>query len=83
MSTIAVNSVGAVRTSAARGDITVQKLRGNVSVLTGAGGNIAVLAGVDGKLLIDASYAGARPRISDALATISCDPIKYLNSLAL
>jgi len=67
-----------VRTAAAAGSITVQKLRGNVSVLMGAGGNIAVLPGRDGKLLIDAGYVGARPRISDALATISSDPIKHL-----
>src|SRR6266576_250285 len=31
------------RKSAASGNITVQKLRGNISVLMGAGGNIAVL----------------------------------------
>jgi len=34
----------------------------------GAGGNIAVLPGRDGKLLIDAGFAGARPKIADALA---------------
>lgn len=58
--------------------ITLQKLRGNVSVLMGAGGNIAVLPGQDGKLLIDAGFAGARPKIADALASISPDPIKHL-----
>ena len=66
------------RRTAATDTITVQKLRGNVSVLMGAGGNIAVLPGRDGKLLIDAGFAGARPRISDALASISSDPIKHL-----
>jgi glyoxylase-like metal-dependent hydrolase (beta-lactamase superfamily II) len=44
----------------------------------GAGGNIAVLTGRDGKLLIDAGFAGARPKITDALASISPDPIKHL-----
>jgi glyoxylase-like metal-dependent hydrolase (beta-lactamase superfamily II) len=44
----------------------------------GAGGNIGVLAGRDGKLLVDAGYVAARPRITDALATISSDPIKHL-----
>jgi glyoxylase-like metal-dependent hydrolase (beta-lactamase superfamily II) len=44
----------------------------------GAGGNIAVLPGKDGKLLIDAGFAGARPKISNALASISSDPIKHL-----
>jgi glyoxylase-like metal-dependent hydrolase (beta-lactamase superfamily II) len=44
----------------------------------GAGGNIAVLPGGDGKLLIDAGFAGARPKITSALASISSDPIKHL-----
>jgi glyoxylase-like metal-dependent hydrolase (beta-lactamase superfamily II) len=70
--------VQTARKTAAADTITVQKLRGNVSVLMGAGGNIAVLPGRDGKLLIDAGFAGARPKIADALASISPDPIKHL-----
>src|ERR1700739_1193345 len=66
------------RKTAAAATITVQKLRGNVSVLMGAGGNIAVLPGNDGKLLVDAGFAGARPKIAEALASISSDPIKHL-----
>ena len=66
------------RKEAANATVTVQQLRGNVSVLMGAGGNIAVLTGPDGKLLIDAGYAGARPKIAEALAGISSDPIKHL-----
>ena len=66
------------RKEAASATITVQRLRGNVSVLMGAGGNIAVLPGGDGKLVIDAGFAGARPKIADALAGISSDPIKRL-----
>ena len=46
------------RNTAASATITVQRLRGNISVLMGAGGNIAVLPGKDGKLLIDAGFAG-------------------------
>src|SRR4029077_138881 len=70
--------VQTARKTAAAATITVQKLRGNVSVLMGAGGNIAVLPGRDGKRLIDAGFAGARPKIADALASISSDPIKHL-----
>ncbi len=70
--------VQTARKTAAVGTINLQKLRGNVSVLMGAGGNIAVLPGRDGRLLIDAGFAGARPKISDALASISSDPIKHL-----
>jgi glyoxylase-like metal-dependent hydrolase (beta-lactamase superfamily II) len=66
------------RKGATTATITVQRLRGNVSVLMGAGGNIAVLPGRDGKLLIDAGFAGAQPKIADALAGISSDPIKHL-----
>jgi len=70
--------VQTARRTAAASTITSQKLRGNVSVLLGAGGNIAVLTGRDGKLLIDAGFAGARPKIAEALASISPDPIKHL-----
>ena len=66
------------RNGAASAQIAVEKLRGGVSVLSGAGGNIAVLPGPDGKLLVDAGFAGARPKISEALAGISSDPIMHL-----
>ena len=66
------------RNTAASATITVQRLRGNLSVLMGAGGNIAVLPGRDGKLLIDAGFAGARPKITSALESISSDQIKHL-----
>jgi hypothetical protein len=49
--------VQTARKTAATANTTVQKLRGNVSVLMGARGNIAVLPGREGKLLIDAGYA--------------------------
>jgi len=70
--------VQTARKTAAASTITVRKLRGNVSVLMGAGGNIAVLPGRDGKLLVDAGFAGARPKITAALGSISSDPIKHL-----
>jgi glyoxylase-like metal-dependent hydrolase (beta-lactamase superfamily II) len=70
--------VQTARKTATASTVTVQKLPGNVSVLMGAGGNIAVLPGRDGKLIIDAGFAGARPKITDALASISSDPVKHL-----
>jgi glyoxylase-like metal-dependent hydrolase (beta-lactamase superfamily II) len=75
---VARGLVEKARNEAASATITVQRLRGNVSLLMGAGGNIAVLPGRDGKLLIDAGFAGARSKIADALAGISPDPIKHL-----
>jgi glyoxylase-like metal-dependent hydrolase (beta-lactamase superfamily II) len=67
-----------IRGAAATAKITIQKLHGNVSVLEGSGGNIAVLTGRDGKLLVDAGITASRPRITEALATISSDPVKHL-----
>jgi glyoxylase-like metal-dependent hydrolase (beta-lactamase superfamily II) len=67
-----------IRAAAATAKITVQPLRGNISVLIGSGGNIAVLPGRDGKLLIDAGIPGSKQGISEALSGISSDPIKHL-----
>jgi glyoxylase-like metal-dependent hydrolase (beta-lactamase superfamily II) len=63
---------------AAKAKVTVQTLRRNISVLLGAGGNIAVLTGPDGNLLVDAEIITARPRVSEALASINADPVKHL-----
>src|SRR5262249_36594872 len=74
----AESPVVTIRNAAATAKITVTKLRGNVSVLEGSGGNIAVLTGRDGKLLVDAGIPGTRARITEALANLSDDPVKYL-----
>jgi glyoxylase-like metal-dependent hydrolase (beta-lactamase superfamily II) len=58
--------------------ITVQKLRGNLSVVMGSGGNIVVLNTPSGKLLGDAGIAVSKPQIEAALAGIGPAPIKYL-----
>jgi glyoxylase-like metal-dependent hydrolase (beta-lactamase superfamily II) len=63
---------------AATAPVTVQKLRGNISVLMGSGGNIAVLNAPDGKLLGDAGIAVSKPRVEAALASISAAPLKYV-----
>ena len=67
-----------IRKEAENAEITVQPLRGNISVLMGSGGNIAVLPGPDGKLLIDAGIPGSRQGITDALAHISSDLVRLL-----
>ena len=77
----AVSDIGVVniaRNEAARADITVRQLRGNISVLMGSGGNITVFSGHDGKLLVDAGIPVSRPKITAALSAISPDPIRYL-----
>jgi glyoxylase-like metal-dependent hydrolase (beta-lactamase superfamily II) len=67
-----------IRNAAASAQITVTKLRGNVSVLEGSGGNIAVLTGRDGKLLVDAGITASQSRITEALENLSADPVKHL-----
>jgi glyoxylase-like metal-dependent hydrolase (beta-lactamase superfamily II) len=72
------NIVELIRADAATAQITVHKLRGGVSVLEGSGGNVAVLTGPDGKLLVDAGITASKPRMLEALATLSSDPIRHL-----
>jgi len=67
-----------INEAAATADITVQSLRGNISVLMGSGGNITVLTGPEGKLMVDAGIAVSRLRIEAALNGISDAPLKYL-----
>ena len=73
-----VSPVIIIREAAATTKITITKLRGNVSLLEGSGGNIAVLTGRDGKLLVEAGITASRPRITEALASISPEPVKHL-----
>src|SRR5437899_7022126 len=47
--------------------ITVDPLRGGLTMLSGSGGNITVLAGKEGKLLVDAGIAVSRPRVEAAI----------------
>jgi glyoxylase-like metal-dependent hydrolase (beta-lactamase superfamily II) len=67
-----------IRGAAATADITITKLRHNIRILEGSGGNIAVLTGKDGKLLVDAGITASRHRISEALDSITYDPVKHL-----
>ena len=70
--------VAIIRRAAATAKISIQKLRGNVFVVEGSGGNIAVLPGPDGKLLVDAGITASRAAITEALASISPDPVRHL-----
>jgi len=74
----ATSPVDKINEAAAKADITVEKLRGNISVLFGSGGNIVVLTGPDGTLLVDAGIAVSRARVQAALDQISEGPIKFL-----
>ncbi|HTJ64982.1 MAG TPA: MBL fold metallo-hydrolase [Alphaproteobacteria bacterium] len=74
----AQHQVESIDAEAAKADISVQPLRGNVTMLVGSGGNISVLTGADGKLLVDGGIAVSRKKIEAALAAISNAPVKYL-----
>jgi glyoxylase-like metal-dependent hydrolase (beta-lactamase superfamily II) len=65
-----------IRGAAATAEVSVKKLRGNVSLLEGNGGNISVLTGGDGKLLVDSGIT--RPGVEKALASLGPDPVKHL-----
>ena len=67
-----------INAEATKSNITIQHLRGNISVLMGSGGNIVVLTGPQGKLLVDAGIAVSRMKIQDALNSLDSSQIKYL-----
>ena len=70
--------VNLIKDSAATAPIVTHKLRNSLVVLEGSGGTVAVLPGPDGKVLIDAGIGVSQPRIKNALAEISADPITHL-----
>src|SRR3954452_13975683 len=61
-------------------DIQIVKVADGLYVLTGgaAQGNIAVSVGIDGVFLVDSMYGPMHPKIMDALAKISRQPIRFL-----
>jgi glyoxylase-like metal-dependent hydrolase (beta-lactamase superfamily II) len=64
--------------AAAKATIKTYPLRRNISVLEGSGGNIGVLTGKDGKLLVDSGFTVSKPRILEALNSLSSDHITQL-----
>ena len=67
-----------INAAAAAGPISVEQLRGNISVLEGSGGNIGVLSGRDGLLMVDAGIAVSRHMIVDALHKIRPGAPRYV-----
>lgn len=74
----ATSPVVKINEEAAAADITVESLRGNVSVLSGSGGNIVVFSSPGGKLLVDAGISVSRPKIEAALAALGPAPPRYV-----
>jgi glyoxylase-like metal-dependent hydrolase (beta-lactamase superfamily II) len=59
-------------------DLVVESLRGNITVLMGAGGNITVLSGKEGKFLVDAGISKSQEKLQTALNNIGPGPLKYV-----
>lgn len=74
----AVSPVIKINEAAAKDAVTVQPLRGNISVLMGSGGNIVAFTSPEGKLLVDAGIGVSQAKIQAALADISPAPLKYV-----
>src|SRR5271163_2722402 len=58
--------------------IQSQKLRDNLTMLSGPGGNVVVLNGPDGKFIVDTFVAPARPRLEEALDGLGSAPVEYV-----
>jgi glyoxylase-like metal-dependent hydrolase (beta-lactamase superfamily II) len=67
-----------INTAAATGPVSVERLRGNISMLSGSGGNIGVLSGSDGLLMVDAGIAVSQRKIEAALHSIEPSKVGYV-----
>lgn len=70
--------VAEMRAQAAKIEIRITPLRGNLFLLQGAGGNMVAQTGKDGQLLVDASFSTAVPRVLAALKSLSPDSFNTL-----
>jgi glyoxylase-like metal-dependent hydrolase (beta-lactamase superfamily II) len=59
-------------------EIKVQKVAGNVYMLTGSGGNIGASVGEDGIVIVDDQYAPLAPKIQAALKGITDKPVRFI-----
>ena len=62
----------------APGELRILKVRGNVSVIQGAGGNITVLAFPEGVTLVDSGAAPMAEKVLAAVRSLSRQPIRYI-----
>ena len=67
-----------INEATAKADVKADKLRGNLTLLSGAGGNIIVYENPAGKFIVDAGIAVSREKIMAALKNIGPAPVKYL-----
>ena len=60
------------------GDVHLLRVRGNVSMLVGAGGNITVQAGEQGIALVDTGSASAADKVAALIRPLSPKPVTYI-----
>lgn len=60
------------------GDVHLLHVRGNVSMIAGAGGNITVQAGEQGIVLVDTGLPSATDRVAAAIRPLSSKPVAYI-----
>ena len=60
------------------GDVHLQKVRGNVYMLSGVGGNVTIQAGDEGVFLVDAGLEQMSDKILAATKQLSNKPIRYI-----
>ncbi|HLK51713.1 MAG TPA: MBL fold metallo-hydrolase [Bryobacteraceae bacterium] len=65
-------------TPLAAGALHVQKVRGSVYMLSGAGGNVTIQTGRDGVLLVDSGLAANSDGVLAELARLSGQPVRYI-----
>jgi cyclase len=69
---------GAQAGNADSGDIHLLRVRGNITMVTGAGGNITVQAGDQGILLVNTGLATMTPKILAAIRPLSPKAVAYI-----
>jgi len=61
-----------------QGELHVQRVRGDVYMISGAGGNITVSAGEDGVFMVDGGLANMTDKVLDEVKKLSKKPIRYI-----
>jgi glyoxylase-like metal-dependent hydrolase (beta-lactamase superfamily II) len=72
----AESAVDRIRRAASTDPIAVQRLRGNLSLITGAGGNVVLLDDAEGVLLVDSAIDGRR--VEATAGSLTTAPIRYV-----
>ena len=67
-----------INAAAAADAVTVQPLRGGVSLLQGSGGNMVVLASPKGLFMVDDGISVSQAKIEAALRKVGAGPINYV-----